>query len=298
MYEDIISSLEKAGIRKVDFSQESVNTLLGAYKAKVMLQHNEYAILGKGSLKYVQWVVNFGDVAGSFCLTVGNHSEIAQNCKLITGGEHKNGDVVNNSFGAMVDAYHILAGRGLQSGVSTLSKGPVSIGSNVMLSAGVTVLSGISIGDGAVIGADSVVTKDIPPFAVAVGNPARIIRYRFDEKTIEKLLKVRWWDFSFENFLTYYQDIQAIPYSDTLLEIAPALYDKSDNNFFIFRAVKGASWCYDISICGAEIQGNFVPKEKFPPLLQFFVSQLKARPGQQIYLIKDVFERCMQYDYT
>ena len=53
---------------------------------------------------------------------------------------------------------------------------------------------GVTIGDGAIIGAKSLVTKDIPPYAVAVGIPARVIRYRFTPEQIQKLLKIKWWD--------------------------------------------------------------------------------------------------------
>lgn len=60
---------------------------------------------------------------------------------------------------------------------------------------GSKILSGVSIGDGAIIGANSLVVKDIPPYAVAVGSPAEVIKYRFDEETIEKLLEIKWWDF-------------------------------------------------------------------------------------------------------
>lgn len=71
---------------------------------------------------------------------------------------------------------------------------PIYIGNDVFIGANVTILDGVTIGDGAVIGAGAVVSKDIPPYAVAVGCPIKIIKYRFDDKTIEKLLKIRWWD--------------------------------------------------------------------------------------------------------
>lgn len=71
---------------------------------------------------------------------------------------------------------------------------PINIGNDVWIGDGVFVKNGITVGDGAIIGARSVVTKDIPPYAIVVGCPAKIIRYRFDEKTIEELLKLRWWD--------------------------------------------------------------------------------------------------------
>jgi virginiamycin A acetyltransferase len=73
---------------------------------------------------------------------------------------------------------------------------PISIGNDVFIGANVTILDGISIGDGAVIGAGAVVSKNIPPYAIAVGAPIQIIRYRFDEPTIEQLLRVKWWEFS------------------------------------------------------------------------------------------------------
>jgi acetyltransferase-like isoleucine patch superfamily enzyme len=81
------------------------------------------------------------------------------------------------------------------------SKGDVVIGNDVWVGCGVTILSGITIGDGAVVGAGAVVTHDVPPYAVAVGNPAKIIKYRFDPSSIEYLLKLRWWDWSMNKIL-------------------------------------------------------------------------------------------------
>lgn len=68
------------------------------------------------------------------------------------------------------------------------------LGNDVWIGNNSVILSGIEIGDGAVIGAGSVVTKSIPPFAIAVGNPAKVIRYRFNVETIEKLKIIGWWN--------------------------------------------------------------------------------------------------------
>ncbi len=73
-----------------------------------------------------------------------------------------------------------------------------TIGNDVFIGANVTILDGITIGDGAVIGAGAVVTKDIPPYAIAVGVPTKVIKYRFDEQTIQKLQEKEWWNGSEE----------------------------------------------------------------------------------------------------
>ncbi|QRM43190.1 CatB-related O-acetyltransferase [Rhizobium sp. BG4] len=70
----------------------------------------------------------------------------------------------------------------------------IVVGSDVWFGASSLVLKGITIGDGAVVGAGAVVTKDVPPYAIVAGNPAKIIRYRFDHQTIRDLLRLRWWD--------------------------------------------------------------------------------------------------------
>lgn len=67
------------------------------------------------------------------------------------------------------------------------SKGNIMVGSDVWIGQNSVVLSGVTIGQGAVIGAGAIVTKDIPPYAIAAGNPARVIRYRFDKETVKYL---------------------------------------------------------------------------------------------------------------
>ncbi|GAA3621202.1 DapH/DapD/GlmU-related protein [Flavivirga jejuensis] len=76
---------------------------------------------------------------------------------------------------------------------------PITIGNDVFIGMNVTVLDGITIGDGAIIGAGAVVSKDIPPYAIAVGNPVKVIKYRFEDAIITKLLEIKWWNFNDEN---------------------------------------------------------------------------------------------------
>lgn len=72
---------------------------------------------------------------------------------------------------------------------------PIVIGNDVFIGANVTILDGVCIGDGAVIGAGAVVSKDIPPYAIAVGCPIKVLRFRFEPDQIDKLLKIKWWEF-------------------------------------------------------------------------------------------------------
>ena len=68
------------------------------------------------------------------------------------------------------------------------------IGNDVWIAAGAQILHKASVGDGAIIGGGAVVTKDVPPYAIVVGVPARIIKFRFDEQVIEELMRIKWWD--------------------------------------------------------------------------------------------------------
>lgn len=83
------------------------------------------------------------------------------------------------------------------------------IGNDVWIGYEAVILSGVTIGDGAVIGSRAVVTKDVPPYTIVGGVPARPIRRRFDEVTIEKLEALRWWDWEYEKIRRSIPAIQA-----------------------------------------------------------------------------------------
>lgn len=70
----------------------------------------------------------------------------------------------------------------------------VAIGNDVFIGANVTILDGVTVGDGAIIGAGTVVSKDVPPYAIVVGCPMRIMRFRFESHVVESLLSLKWWE--------------------------------------------------------------------------------------------------------
>lgn len=88
-------------------------------------------------------------------------------------------------------------------------KGDIVIGNDVWIGYEAVILSGVTVGDGAIIGARAVVTKDVPPYAIVGGVPARCIRRRFDEETVTKLRELKWWEWSDEKIKENLSAIQS-----------------------------------------------------------------------------------------
>ena len=119
---------------------------------------------------------------------VGNFTSIGQGVTFDCGMSH---NILNVSTYPFYAFYPGWQGRQRD---CTLFKGDIHIGSDVYIGEYATVMGGVTIGDGAVIGLRAVVTKNVPPYAIVAGNPGEVKKYRFDEKTIKKLLELKWWD--------------------------------------------------------------------------------------------------------
>lgn len=134
-----------------------------------------------------------------FCndrLKIGKFCQIATGFKAImNGGNHALGGFSTYPFPVFI---------GTQSKTDLVrSKGDTVIGNDVWIGFSAMVMPGVRIGDGAVIGAGSVVTRDVEPYTIVAGNPAREIKKRFDVKTVEFLQDLRWWDWPIEKIVRH-----------------------------------------------------------------------------------------------
>jgi len=130
-------------------------------------------------------------------LEIGAFCSIAAGVKIFLGGEHRSDWVSTFPFTILwkQNAGHIPG--------HPRTRGNVLIGNDVWIGTEALILSGVKIGDGAVVGARAVVTRDVPPYSIVAGNPARIVRLRFDEQTITRLLKLSWWHWKDEDIQEY-----------------------------------------------------------------------------------------------
>lgn len=123
-------------------------------------------------------------------LIIGSFCSIAAGVKVYLGGNHRTDWITTYPFGHIHQGiFNRFNGTG-----HPASKGYVNIGNDVWIGEYATIMSGVSIGDGAVIANNSHVVKDVEPYSIVGGNPAKHIRFRFSPTQIESLLRIKWWD--------------------------------------------------------------------------------------------------------
>ena len=123
-------------------------------------------------------------------LVIGRYGSIADGVEILLGGNHRLDWTTTYPFPALPRLWPQAAGM---TGHDT-TRGDVVIGHDVWLGSQCMIMSGVTIGHGAVVAARAVVTRDVPPYAIVAGNPARVVRLRFDETRIAALLETAWWN--------------------------------------------------------------------------------------------------------
>lgn len=160
---------------------------------------------------------------GTVC-RIGKFCSIAGDVQIFLGGNHRNDWISTYPFNQLLpNVYGNIKGH-------PMSKGDVVIGNDVWIGNNVMIMSGVTIGDGASIAAGAVVTKDVPPYAIAAGVPAVVKRYRFPPGVRTILLKMRWWDWPLEKIA------EAVPLlqSGKWVEFFDKYYEEEDDGQSVF----------------------------------------------------------------
>ncbi len=219
----------------MQFTNFKINNKPTSYTAESPISKGTFLTLGVGS--YVDNSdIHCANIEHGHVL-IGNFCSLAQNVTLLVGMNHdyryistfpfRTSKVLDRLFGAGDEL------RKIPSILPNPNHYQVIIGNDVWIGHGATILSGVKIGNGAIVGANSTVTKDIPPYAIAVGSPARVIKYRFDEETRRKLNEIKWWNWPLdkikdnlllleqpEEFLEkFYPEVKVPPKQDLDVEV-------------------------------------------------------------------------------
>lgn len=147
-----------------------------------------------GAEKFEQHVTHHYEFLGDK-LIIGKFCAIASGVEFVmNGANHRMNSVTTYPFN--------IIGHGWEKSTPALEdlpfKGDTVVGNDVWIGQQVTIMPGVNIGDGAIIAANSVVTKDVPPYHIVGGNPSRILKRRFDEELIDYLLEIKWWEWPAE----------------------------------------------------------------------------------------------------
>lgn len=164
-------------------------------------------VFGRFSYGLEEIVINNSKVDPRIMLIVGQFCSIAKSLNVFLIENHRTDWVTTFPFG------HVFKDQLVPDAVKghPATKGGISIGNDVWVGANVTILSGVTIGDGAILAANATVTKDVAPYEIVAGNPARSIRKRFDADMIELLMELRWWDLPVESIREIHKQLCSEP---------------------------------------------------------------------------------------
>lgn len=176
----------KAILNQLNYSLAQIKKAFGFFYTRDLLPQYKNNIG-----KYTYGLPKIFKLENTSQLEIGKFCSIANEVKIFLDGEHETQNISTYPFG-------YFKGFTVKKRYQTKSKGKITIGNDVWIGYGVTILSGVNIGDGAVLGACALVNKDVTPYTIVGGIPAKMIKKRFDNQTIEQLLKIKWWNWSDE----------------------------------------------------------------------------------------------------
>lgn len=133
----------------------------------------------------VQSGINFDVAGGRHCIAIGKGCSLAESITFMIDLNHDYASVCQGELSFLPKS---------PSHSRITRKGSIIIQNDVWIGHGATIMAGVTLHNGCVVAANAVVTKDVPPYAIVGGNPAKILRYRFDKETIDGLQKIAWWD--------------------------------------------------------------------------------------------------------
>src|SRR5581483_1472100 len=213
------------------FLDRALGAVIGHDEAVLWrLQRSGRVILGEGSAS--AGAPNIRDYAlDPSRLIVGNYSSLAGGAVILLGGYHGTDRVTTFAHRLTLG----LPGAG-EDGIPEIH-GDTVIGSDVWIGTESVIMGGVTIGDGAVVATGAVVMRDVQPFAVVAGNPARPVRWRFSEEEREALLRIRWWDWP----------------RDRVIEAVPLLASTDVRGFIYWADARAGEWATRTDMLGPAI---------------------------------------------
>ena len=213
-------------------------------------QEPTYTMVTFGNMSYIVGGTIQSSTPSLVNMLVGNYCQIAHGTKFEIGMNHAFSGVTAYPFGNVW-------GYSREDNIkrSLANRQQLIIGHDVWIGGNATIIKGVKIGNGAIIGTNAVVTKDVPPYAIVGGNPAKIIRYRFSPEIIDALDKIKWWYWPLEKVKANRQYMENVEEFIKKFGEIPAV-DKQKNNQTDIpppysKKIKGLqqSWWQDILFC-------------------------------------------------
>lgn len=220
---------------KLTRKYDKKNISIGFYSSIINSQLDEYVWIGEqckinnchlGKHTYLNSKVNIRNAEiGSFC-------SIGSNVSINIGKHPTNLISSHPAFYSNNKCFQTFSDK-----MYFDEYGKVTIGNDVWIGSNVTIMGDIRIGNGAIVAYGAIVTKDVPPYAIVGGIPARVLKYRFDENTIKELLEIKWWELSDEflkrHFKLFHDQMIFIEFYNSNKDYVESYRIKEDNTINI-----------------------------------------------------------------